>query len=55
MFGNTLFSSFLSVHLNSKYGVDDQEMGFYIMFDSAAYLPSALLLPIIFRKIPGKL
>ncbi len=25
------------------------------MFDSAAYLPSALLLPLIFKKVPGKL
>ena len=55
MFGNTLFSSFLSVHLNEQYDVNDEQMGYYIMFDSAAYLPSALLLPIIFRRVPGKL
>jgi hypothetical protein len=55
MIGETIFSSFLSLHLNKNYNVSEDEMGFYMLFHCAPYLPAALILPALFIKVPAKL
>jgi hypothetical protein len=54
MVGETIFSTFLSLHLNKNFNVSEDEMGYYMLFHCAPYLPAALFLPALLIKVPAK-
>lgn len=55
MYNVTFFASFLAIVLQKKYGVADEDMGFYFVVLSIPYLFAALAFPLIFSKFPRKL
>lgn len=55
MYNVSFFSSFLAIRFHDKYGVSDGDMGYYFAILSVAYLSSAVLTPIMFKKWPRKL
>jgi hypothetical protein len=41
--------------LEQNYGVNEDKMGYYMLFHCAPYLPAALILPYALKRIPAKL
>lgn len=54
MYNVSFFTSFFSVELTNEFGVADEDMGYYFSILSFSYLTSAILIPIIFKKVPRK-
>ena len=54
MFSVCIFSSFMTVYLSDHYNIDDHSVGYFILCISFPYLPGALLIPLMFKKIPKK-
>ena len=43
------------MHLSKKYEISDDKMGYFMLFHCAPYLPAALILPYLLKRIPAKL
>jgi hypothetical protein len=41
--------------LEKKYEINEDKMGYYMLFHCAPYLPAALILPYALKRIPAKL
>lgn len=55
MFNVSFFSAFLSVEIEDKYNVKDNQMGYFFVALSGPYLIAAVICPIIFKTTPRKL
>lgn len=54
MYALSFYKTFLALKLN-KYGVANEDMGYYFLIQSAPYLPACILAPIVFKNVPPKL
>jgi hypothetical protein len=41
--------------LEDKYKINEDNMGYYMLFHCAPYLPAALILPYALKRVPAKL
>ena len=54
MYNVSFFNSFFSVELTDAYGVKDEDMGYYFSILSFSYLSSAIIVPVLFKRVPRK-
>jgi cyanate permease len=55
MYNISFFTPFLPLEFTDVYGVNDEDMGYYYSILSLSYLTSAILIPLLFKKVPRKL
>jgi len=54
MYNVSFFNSFFSLELTNEHGVKDEDMGYYFSILSFSFLSSAIIIPILFKKVPRK-